>query len=69
MFYRNEVELETYQRMSPLKWDMSKPAKRVIAREYMHTLQRYQITRYCAARYFQFLKSHTQYCFTYISPS
>ena len=69
MLYKSGIELETCQMMSPLKWDMSKPAKRVIAREFMHALQGYQITRYCIAHYFQILKSHTQYCFAYISPS
>ena len=42
MLYRNEFELETFLKMSTLKWDVSQPLKMFITREIIHKLRRYQ---------------------------
>ena len=46
LLYRNGFELELFLNISPLKWGVTQPLKMFIAREIIHKLRWYQISRY-----------------------
>ena len=65
MLYVNGFKLQTFLKMSSLKWDKSQPPQPQL-QKLLHKSQHYQVSRYPIVHYFKFFKYNTLYCFAYI---